>query len=194
MTNHILLVVVLPLLSLSMFPRWRHLPKPLRQAIYWSPMAITLAQLMSVERISGRSMQVLCLLIWPRFYRCSRQPTLNPDSSGRKDVAVFDRISMHFWRPCQRGDIVAIRCVRTGLYATATILFLDARSPSDPTRMLVKRIIAIEGDVVKTRPPCLEPKVSVPTGHIWIEGLWPKLRYRRALINVPKATDRKSVV
>jgi len=28
----------------------------------------------------------------------------------------------------------------------------------------------MEGDVVKTRPPCLEPEVSVPTGHIWIEG------------------------
>ncbi|KAF8735040.1 hypothetical protein AX14_002854 [Amanita brunnescens Koide BX004] len=119
-----------------MFSRWRHLPKPLRWAIYWSPLAITLTQPLSVRQITGRSMQ----------------PTLNPDSSARKDIAVFDRMSMQRWRPCQRGDIVALR------------------SPFDPTRTLVKRIVAMEGDIVKTRPPCPEPEVSVPTGHIWIEG------------------------
>lgn len=44
----------------------------------------------------------------------------------------------------------------------------------------------MEGDIVKTRPPCPEPEVLVPTGHIWIEGLWPKLRHGGALINIPR--------
>ncbi|KAF8631542.1 hypothetical protein AX15_002298 [Amanita polypyramis BW_CC] len=115
---------------------WRRFPKFLRWAVYWSPTAITLGNTVSVKQISGRSMQ----------------PTLNPDSSPSKDIAIFDHISHHITRPYQRGDIVAIR------------------SPFNPSRMLVKRIIALEGDVVKTRPPCLEPEVRVLAGHVWIEG------------------------
>ncbi|KAF8346688.1 peptidase S24/S26A/S26B/S26C [Amanita rubescens] len=118
------------------FPGWRHLPRPLQLAIYWSPLAITLSQMISINHIKGRSMQ----------------PTLNPDSSPWKDIAVFDRLSVYIGRPCQRGDIVVVK------------------SPSDPKRMLVKRIIALQGDVVKTRPPCQESEVSIPQGHIWIEG------------------------
>ena len=44
------------------------------------------------------------------------------------------------------------------------------RSPVDPKRMLVKRVVALEGDVVRTRPPCTEPEVRIPMGHVWIES------------------------
>ena len=36
--------------------------------------------------------------------------------------------------------------------------------------MLVKRIIAVEGDVVITKPPYPLAKENVPTGHVWVEG------------------------
>lgn len=44
------------------------------------------------------------------------------------------------------------------------------RSPQDTKRMLVKRIIGIEGDFVMTLPPYPDPVVRVPPGHLWIEG------------------------
>lgn len=36
--------------------------------------------------------------------------------------------------------------------------------------MLVKRIIGVEGDVIRTLPPYPDPVVHVPPGHVWVEG------------------------
>ncbi|KAL0944322.1 mitochondrial inner membrane protease subunit [Colletotrichum truncatum] len=44
------------------------------------------------------------------------------------------------------------------------------RSPFNPETIAVKRIIALEGDNVVTRPPHPQPVVRVPQGHIWVEG------------------------
>ncbi|THV08687.1 LexA signal peptidase [Dendrothele bispora CBS 962.96] len=82
----------------------------------------------------------------------SMQPTLNPDSSLWRDVALFDRFSIYAKQKYKRGDIVALK------------------SPTDPNRILVKRIIGLEGDIVKTLPPYPDPEVTVPQGHAWIEG------------------------
>lgn len=80
------------------------------------------------------------------------QPTLNPDTSSWKDIGIFDRYSIHTLRSYQRDDIVALR------------------SPNNQDRILVKRIIGIEGDDVATLPPYPEPVVRVPPGHAWVEG------------------------
>ena len=45
------------------------------------------------------------------------------------------------------------------------------RCPNDPNRVLIKRIIALEGDTVKTRSPCPEPEIKIPQGHVWVEGV-----------------------
>jgi len=82
----------------------------------------------------------------------SMQPTLNPNSSIYRDVGLFDRFSIHIKREYHRGDIVILR------------------SPDDPKYELVKRVIALEGDVVKTLPPYPDAEVRVPRGHIWVEG------------------------
>ncbi|KAF9469080.1 peptidase S24/S26A/S26B/S26C [Collybia nuda] len=82
----------------------------------------------------------------------SMQPTLNPEHSVWRDVGIFDRYSIHTKRSYRRDDIVAVR------------------SPQDAKRMLVKRILAVEGDLVMTLPPYPDPVVRVPTGHLWIEG------------------------
>ncbi|KAF8897421.1 peptidase S24/S26A/S26B/S26C, partial [Infundibulicybe gibba] len=42
--------------------------------------------------------------------------------------------------------------------------------PNNQRRLLIKRIIGIEGDMVKTLPPYPEPVVHVPKGHVWVEG------------------------
>jgi inner membrane protease subunit 2 len=36
--------------------------------------------------------------------------------------------------------------------------------------MLVKRILAMEGDIVKTLPPYPDREVHIPQGHVWVEG------------------------
>jgi len=81
----------------------------------------------------------------------SMQPTLNPYSSPGKDIVFFDRFSISSgnW---QREDIVAFK------------------SPIDSKTLLVKRIIALEGDTVKTRSPYPDEDVLIPPGHAWVEG------------------------
>lgn len=79
------------------------------------------------------------------------QPTLNPDSSQWRDIVLFSRFSAP-WHQYQRDDIVSLR------------------SPEDPKRVLIKRILATEGDTVKTLPPYPDREVVVPKGHAWIEG------------------------
>ena len=53
----------------------------------------------------------------------------------------------------------------------ANVIFLVGySSPTNPNTMLVKRIVALEGDVVITKPPYPIARENVPTGHVWVEG------------------------
>lgn len=52
----------------------------------------------------------------------------------------------------------------------------DNRSPRKPENMVVKRIIALEGDTVATRDPYPFPTETVPLGHVWVEGEHPEGR------------------
>lgn len=45
-----------------------------------------------------------------------------------------------------------------------------ARSPYNPEVISVKRVIALEGDLVYTRAPYPLPIAEIPSGHIWVEG------------------------
>ncbi|KAI0772713.1 peptidase S24/S26A/S26B/S26C [Irpex lacteus] len=81
----------------------------------------------------------------------SMQPTLNPDDSRWRDIVWVDRFSIHIKREYVRGDIVALR------------------SPSD-SKLIVKRLIALPGDVVRTLPPYPDAEVRLPEGHVWVEG------------------------
>ncbi|KAH9482804.1 Mitochondrial inner membrane protease subunit 2 [Psilocybe cubensis] len=105
--------------------------------LYWSPTVFFLSDhFFHVKTISGRSMQ----------------PTLNPDSSQWRDVALFSKFAVREAEDYGRDDIVTVR------------------SPQNPKYVLIKRIIAMEGDTVKTLPPYPDLEVTVPEGHVWIEG------------------------
>ncbi|KAG2013787.1 signal peptidase I family protein [Coprinopsis cinerea AmutBmut pab1-1] len=116
------------------------IPQSLRSAIrvlYWSPLAIGLSsRIFEFQIVSGRSMQ----------------PTLNPDWSSSRDVALFDRTAAWDEQVLDREDIVVLK------------------SPMDPNYKLIKRIVAIEGDIVQTLPPYPIKEVVVPKGHVWVEG------------------------
>jgi inner membrane protease subunit 2 len=45
-----------------------------------------------------------------------------------------------------------------------------ARSPLDPEKVQIKRVIGLEGDIIHARPPYPTQLVRVPQGHIWVEG------------------------
>ena len=47
---------------------------------------------------------------------------------------------------------------------------METRSPNHPNVVAVKRVIALEGDVVVTKPPYPFPREEVPVGHVWVEG------------------------
>ena len=44
------------------------------------------------------------------------------------------------------------------------------RSPTDPSSLLIKRLVALPKTLVRTLPPHPESTVRVPPGHCWIEG------------------------
>ncbi|KOS22852.1 Mitochondrial inner membrane protease subunit 2 [Escovopsis weberi] len=82
----------------------------------------------------------------------SMYPFMNSDrdSTLRRDVVLNYK-----WSPqenLQRGMVVTLR------------------SPLHPEVVAVKRVIALEGDVVKTKTPYPVSTVRIPQGHVWVEG------------------------
>lgn len=50
-----------------------------------------------------------------------------------------------------------------------TVVFQN-RSPFHPEVIVVKRIVALAGDVIQSKPPYPESMVKIPPGHVWVEG------------------------
>ncbi len=70
-------------------------------------------------------------------------------------------------------------------HAAGTCLILfnpKLQAPNDPGKLAVKRIIALGGDIVHTRPPCPVSVVRVPEGHMWVEGDVKDLKNRSTVI------------
>mmetsp|Transcript_1489 Transcript_1489/g.3086 ORF Transcript_1489/g.3086 Transcript_1489/m.3086 type:complete len:184 (+) Transcript_1489:341-892(+) len=80
----------------------------------------------------------------------SMQPTFNARGDGSCDALLLNKLSAS-WRSYQRGDVIIMR------------------SPTHPTEMLAKRVIAMEGDLICTRDS-VHKAIQVPKGHIWVEG------------------------
>ena len=80
----------------------------------------------------------------------SMQPALNPDSSNHKDVIFLNKWAIRSFE-VSRGDIVC---------------FI---SPKNPERVLIKRVIGLENDVVSTKGYTTK-FVRIPEGHCWVEG------------------------
>ncbi|XP_016352003.1 mitochondrial inner membrane protease subunit 2 isoform X5 [Sinocyclocheilus anshuiensis] len=85
-----------------------------------------------------------------RVEGASMQPSLNPDGELSPDVVLLNRWSVRNYQ-VQRGDIVSVL------------------SPKDPQQKIIKRVIGIEGDFIKTLG-YKNRYVRVPDGHLWIEG------------------------
>lgn len=80
----------------------------------------------------------------------SMQPSLNPDSSGASDFVFLSRWSSRSFS-YKRGDMVSLV------------------SPKDPSQKIIKRIIALEGDIIRTIG-YKNRYIRIPEGHCWVEG------------------------
>ncbi|XP_038215352.1 mitochondrial inner membrane protease subunit 2 [Zerene cesonia] len=79
----------------------------------------------------------------------SMQPVLNPESTNT-DYVFLSRWSVKDFN-IQRGDIISLV------------------SPKDPNQKIIKRVVALEGDIVSTLG-YKNQYVRVPEGHCWVEG------------------------
>jgi inner membrane protease subunit 2 len=85
----------------------------------------------------------------------SMQPSLNPDASlGWRDMIFLQKWGFRAGKNLGLGDVVVLR------------------SPEDPDKILVKRIVAIGGDCVTPRPSSMYPRaqLKIPQNHFWVEG------------------------
>ncbi|XP_011664218.2 mitochondrial inner membrane protease subunit 2 [Strongylocentrotus purpuratus] len=80
----------------------------------------------------------------------SMQPVLNPDNAKQRDVLFLSRWAVRDYN-IERGDVVSLI------------------SPHHPREVLIKRVIALEGDTIRTLG-YKNRYVTVPEGHCWLEG------------------------
>ena len=80
----------------------------------------------------------------------SMQPSLNPDPNLTSDFVFLSRWCWQKYN-YSRGDVVSLV------------------SPKNPNQAIIKRIIALEGDCVKTIG-YRNRVLRVPKGHCWVEG------------------------
>lgn len=133
------------------------IPQRTWKTLSWLPVGIMFTQhCYTLKFVTGRSMQVLyslhirsSILLTPLV-----KPTLNPEPCIWRDLVVFDRLSVHLNQDIRRGDVVVLRCVwfssiSLELWLVSKHSLINCRSPIDPEKLLVKRIIALGGDVVR---------------------------------------------
>ncbi|OAD59041.1 Mitochondrial inner membrane protease subunit 2, partial [Eufriesea mexicana] len=79
----------------------------------------------------------------------SMQPTLNPDERN-PDYVFLNRLAIRT-QDIQRGEIITVK------------------SPKIPEQILIKRVIGLSGDIVRTHGYKIDI-LEVPEGHCWVEG------------------------
>lgn len=88
-----------------------------------------------------------------RIQGSSMKPTLNPDSSlGWSDYVFLWKWGLRDNNSMKVGDVVLLR------------------SPTDPEKILIKRVLGVAGDEILTRAPYPKPRCPIPTNHLWVEG------------------------
>jgi len=85
----------------------------------------------------------------------SMQPTLNPGHAR-----------LGYWQQ----DWVWVSCRRSRIASMMRGDLLVYTSPKDPEEYLIKRLIAGEGDVIRTEGRYSQAVVRIPPGHVWVEG------------------------
>ncbi|KAL5629920.1 hypothetical protein BROUX41_001526 [Berkeleyomyces rouxiae] len=82
--------------------------------------------------------------------------------------------SMHpFFNPNKDSSLVSDRVINLKFNVAQRLekgMVVIFRSPTNPERIAVKRIVGVESDLVVTKKPYPFPYTVVPAGHVWVEG------------------------
>ncbi|ODV62663.1 endopeptidase catalytic subunit [Ascoidea rubescens DSM 1968] len=81
----------------------------------------------------------------------SMQPALNPFLT-RKDWIFVNKLSLNDLNNIKVDDVLLIR------------------SPTNPSKIVIKRVKGVQGDVIRTRYPYLRNRCTIPKNHLWLEG------------------------
>ncbi|CAF9928608.1 MAG: hypothetical protein GOMPHAMPRED_005178 [Gomphillus americanus] len=83
-------------------------------------------------------------------------PSMYPYLNSNYNTSLQkDQVLLSMWKPwqnIQRGQLIAFW------------------APHDPEKVVVKRVIALEGDEITTRAPYPVAKEIIPSGYVWVEG------------------------
>lgn len=107
----------------------------------------------SIYGITGISVYVTfndCICTFASVNGASMEPTLNPKDKKRNDVVFLNRWRLDY-DDIKPGDVVVLA------------------DPKHSDSILIKRIIGIEGDTIRT-PRYKYDYASIPRGHCWVEG------------------------
>ena len=105
--------------------------------------AVEIASLVCMWHVVAENVAELTICVGP-----SMLPTLNVQG----DIVLVEHVSARR-RPIALGDVVI------------------ARSPVNPKQFVCKRVLGVAGDTVCSDPTVDgAPMVSVPVGHVWLQG------------------------
>ncbi|KAH8155341.1 uncharacterized protein LAJ45_00351 [Morchella importuna] len=84
-------------------------------------------------------------------------------------VASLETVRGRSMSPTLTDDLILVRRWRAAenLRRGQVVLY---RSPMEPEKVVIKRVVGLEGDVIRTRKSCAERVVTVPQGQVWVEG------------------------
>ena len=95
----------------------------------------------------------------------SMQPTLNPSLVCKVEEMTLSQKWIE-------SDWVLVNCWRAMKHKVDRGNLIVYVSPKNPEELLIKRVIATEGDIVETNGggdyPL--PRVRIPSGHVWVQG------------------------
>ncbi|KAH0612632.1 uncharacterized protein H6S33_009012 [Morchella sextelata] len=84
-------------------------------------------------------------------------------------VASLETVRGRSMSPTLKDDLILVQRWRVveNLRRGQVVLY---RSPMEPEKVVIKRVVGLEGDVIRTRKSCPEPIITVPQGQVWVEG------------------------
>lgn len=83
----------------------------------------------------------------------SMAPTFNPGTeTTTNDVALVQKFDVKSPSSLVRGDVIMFR------------------SPNDPEKLLTKRVVGLQGDIILTKTPYPRSQAVIPRNHLWVEG------------------------
>lgn len=111
---------------------------------YLRPILITISWIPVVITFTDHAYQ-------PYFIQgTSMTPTFNPNFQN--DITLVKKFGLKNSDSFKKGDIIMFK------------------SPTDPEKLLTKRVLGLQGDTIKCLDRYPKPTTIIPRNHLWVEG------------------------